>query len=92
MAPAGGCDFHSPDGEPDERPTLEGTGAARAMNSPTVRGSKGPVQLRQLLGKGDEGAVYEIVGQPSLVAKVYLKDIPSERVKKLRAMSQLLTP
>lgn len=92
MAPAGVCDFHSPDGEPDERPTLEGTGAARAMNSHAVRGSKGPVQLRQLLGKGDEAAVYEIVGQPSLMAKHHLKDIPTERVKKLRAISQLLTP
>lgn len=62
------------------------------MSTPAVRGSKGPVQLGKLLGKGGEGAVYEVVNQPTLVAKVYLKDIPAERAEKLRAMSQLLTP
>jgi DNA-binding helix-hairpin-helix protein with protein kinase domain len=62
------------------------------MNAPTVRGSKGPVQLGKQLGKGGEGVVYEVVGQPGLVAKVYLRDIPAERAEKLRAMSQLLTP
>lgn len=62
------------------------------MSAPIVRGSKGPVQLGKLLGKGGEGAVYEVLGQPNLVAKVYLRDIPAERAEKLRAMSQLLTP
>lgn len=62
------------------------------MSTPTVMGSKGPVQLGKLLGKGGEGAVYEVVGQPALVAKIYLRDIPAERAEKLRAMSRLLTP
>lgn len=62
------------------------------MTAPVVRGSKGPVKLGRLLGKGGEGAVYEVVGESSLVAKVYLRDVPAERAEKLRAMSQLLTP
>lgn len=62
------------------------------MSLIAVRGSKGLVQLGKLLGKGGEGAVYEVVGKPDLVAKIYLKDIPAERAEKLRAMSQLLTP
>lgn len=62
------------------------------MSASWIRGAKGIVQLGSLLGKGGEGAVYEVVGQPALVAKIYRADIPVERAEKLRAMSQLLTP
>lgn len=62
------------------------------MSVPALTGSKGPIRLGQRLGKGGEGEVYEVVGQPGLVAKLYLRDIPSERAAKLRLMPQLLTP
>ena len=62
------------------------------MSAPAVTASKGPVRLGQRLGKGGEGEVYEVEGQPALVAKLYLKDIPPERAEKLRIMPQLLTP
>jgi DNA-binding helix-hairpin-helix protein with protein kinase domain len=62
------------------------------MSAPVVRVSKGPLTLGKLLNRGGEGGVYEVVGQPSLVAKVYLKDIAPERAEKLRTMTQLLTP
>ena len=43
-------------------------------------------------GKGGEGAVYEIVGHPSSVAKVYHKLPETARVQKLRAMLNLARP
>src|SRR5258707_5485931 len=46
-----------------------------------------PVALGQQFGRGGEGAVYEIAGQPSLVAKVYHKrPLPEEQVAKIQAM------
>lgn len=46
-----------------------------------------PVQLGQQFGRGGEGAVYEIDGQPSLLAKVYHKRLlPEEQVAKIQAM------
>lgn len=62
------------------------------MSAPTVTGSNGPVRLGQRLGKGGEGEVYEVVGQPGLVAKIYLRDIAPDRAEKLRVMPPLLTP
>lgn len=62
------------------------------MSTPAVTGSKGRVKLGQLLKKGGEGAVYYVQDQPSLLAKLYLKDIGPERAEKLRIMPQLLTP
>lgn len=62
------------------------------MSTPAVTGSKGPVKLGKLLGKGGEGTVYEVVDQPAMVAKLYTKDMPAERAEKLRVMPQLLTP
>lgn len=40
------------------------------------------VQLGKLLGRGGEGAVFEIVGQPDLVAKIYHPDKARERQQK----------
>lgn len=62
------------------------------MSAPAVTGSKGTVRLGQRLGRGGEGEVYEVVGQPALVAKLYLRNVEPERAEKLRAMPQLLTP
>lgn len=46
-----------------------------------------PVGLGKQLGRGGEGAVYEVVGQPTLVAKVYHKrPLSEEQVAKLQAM------
>ncbi|WGS26110.1 hypothetical protein [Bradyrhizobium sp. ISRA464] len=44
------------------------------------------VQLGKLLGRGGEGAVFEIVGQPDLVAKIYHPDKARERQQKIPAM------
>jgi len=62
------------------------------MSALALAGSKGPIRLGQRLGKGGEGEVYEVVGQPALVAKLYLRDIAPERAAKLQVMPQLLTP
>jgi DNA-binding helix-hairpin-helix protein with protein kinase domain len=59
---------------------------------PTVIGRSGPVPLGSLLGKGGEGAVYEVVGNANLVAKVYLGRISKDRVDKLSVMLSLVTP
>jgi DNA-binding helix-hairpin-helix protein with protein kinase domain len=46
-----------------------------------------PVALGQQFGRGGEGAVYEVDGQPSLLAKVYHKrPLPEEQVAKIQAM------
>lgn len=62
------------------------------MSTPQVSGKNGPVRLGALLGKGGEGAVYEVAGRPDRVAKIYLKDVTPERADKLVAMQGLLTP
>lgn len=42
--------------------------------------------LGKLLGRGGEGAVFEIVGEPDLVAKIYHPDKARERQQKIAAM------
>lgn len=56
---------------------------------PAVRDSKGAVGLGKLLGKGGEGAVYEIAGSPDRVAKVYHNPASPERAAKIEAMVAL---
>jgi DNA-binding helix-hairpin-helix protein with protein kinase domain len=47
-----------------------------------------PVRLGAELGRGGEGSVYEVVGQPSLVAKVYHKTpLTMDHVAKLEALA-----
>ncbi|MCW1926633.1 hypothetical protein OKA05_29035 [Luteolibacter arcticus] len=58
----------------------------------TLSSRSGAVRLGSLLGKGGEGAVYALADDPDLVAKVYLKDISTERAAKLQIMPGLLTP
>ena len=62
------------------------------MSVPRVQGSQGPVQLGRQLGKGGEGAVFEILGSPDRVAKIYLREASPERSAKLLAMQMLRTP
>jgi DNA-binding helix-hairpin-helix protein with protein kinase domain len=46
-----------------------------------------PVNLGNQIGRGGEGIVYEVDGEPSLVAKVYhKKPLPDDQVAKLQAM------
>src|SRR4051794_37896722 len=46
-----------------------------------------PVPLGQQFGRGGEGAVYEVDGEPSLLAKVYHKrPLPEDQVAKIQAM------
>jgi DNA-binding helix-hairpin-helix protein with protein kinase domain len=62
-----------------------------------------PTQLRDHLGNevrlpakpfatGGEGAVFDVVGRPDLVAKLYSKPQSRERCDKLRAMAKLCSP
>src|SRR5689334_16285140 len=46
-----------------------------------------PVHMGKQIGRGGEGGVYEVAGNPSLLAKVYhKKPLPEEQVAKLQAM------
>src|ERR1700730_16564698 len=44
------------------------------------------VPLGKLLGRGGEGAVFEITGTPDLVAKIYHPENARERQQKISAM------
>ena len=49
-----------------------------------------PIPLGDEIGRGGEGAVYEIEGEPGLVAKVFhRRPLPDEQVTKLQAMVSL---
>ena len=49
---------------------------------------KRPVSLLKLLGRGGEGAVYEILGDPTKAAKIYLPEKAIIRREKIHAMVQ----
>ncbi|WP_104989980.1 protein kinase [Deinococcus sp. NW-56] len=51
-----------------------------------------PVPLGRELGRGGQGAVYEVSGQPDAVAKVYLQRPSGEVVNKLTALAQASHP
>jgi DNA-binding helix-hairpin-helix protein with protein kinase domain len=58
------------------------------MASPRVfDGANREVKLGRQLGAGGEGAVFEVVGQSSQVAKLYHQPPPAERADKLRYMA-----
>jgi DNA-binding helix-hairpin-helix protein with protein kinase domain len=50
-----------------------------------------PVQLGPVIGQGGEGIVYELLTNPSLVAKLYRSPLQSARADKLSAMAGLGT-
>ncbi len=58
---------------------------------PAFRDSNGLVNLGKLLGRGGEGAVYEIAGCPDRVAKIYHPDKQpdADKAAKLEAMPAL---
>jgi DNA-binding helix-hairpin-helix protein with protein kinase domain len=49
------------------------------------------VELGAPIGRGGEGAVFEVAGQPGLVAKVYHQQPSAEQEAKLLAMARLCT-
>lgn len=51
-----------------------------------------PADLGQLIGRGGEGAVYEIPGRPSFVAKVYHQPAHPDKALKLENMAQQAHP
>ena len=54
--------------------------------------SGAPVGFGKELGRGGEGAVYDIRGRPDFVAKVYLKPKPAGHDEKLAAMVAMAEP
>lgn len=57
---------------------------------PTLHdGSGRPVAVGQELGRGGEGAVFDVAHDPGLVAKVYHGSVEPQKVAKLRAMARI---
>src|SRR5262245_35315293 len=54
--------------------------------------TNGRVALGAEIARGGEGAVFEIVARPEIVAKIYHKEITTEKAQKLRQMVQLNSP
>jgi len=61
------------------------------QTSTKVRSTSGILVLGKELGRGGEGSVYEIVGQPEVVAKLYHKPIGDERAEKIEVMASMRT-
>lgn len=58
-----------------------------------VYNSKGqPIKLGAELGRGGEGGVFEVSGDPARVAKIYDKPVEAEKAAKLSAVVSLATP
>lgn len=47
------------------------------------------IEPGRLLGRGGEGAVHEVIGEPSLVAKIYYKPLSPQRADKIEAMTKM---
>jgi DNA-binding helix-hairpin-helix protein with protein kinase domain len=60
------------------------------MSSPDVFDAQNrKVHLGSLVGKGAEGAVYELRDNPSLAAKIYFGPLSKDRLEKIRLMIPL---
>lgn len=57
-----------------------------------VSGADHPVELGKELGRGGEGAVYDIVGRPGLVAKRYHQPVTADKTLKLQGMARQAHP
>lgn len=55
-------------------------------------GAGHPVELGQVLGQGGEGAVHEITGRPSFVAKIYHQPTHPDKALKLESMAHQAHP
>ncbi|MFO1372234.1 MAG: hypothetical protein U1F42_07515 [Candidatus Competibacteraceae bacterium] len=51
-----------------------------------------PLELGKALGRGGEGAVFEITGRPGFVAKVYHQPISADKALKLEGMARQAHP
>jgi len=51
-----------------------------------------PVIVGRELGRGAEGAVFELPSEPDVVAKVYLAPVSQDKQTKLSAMPAMVTP
>lgn len=47
-----------------------------------------PIELGHLIGRGGEGSVHLVAGQPEMLAKIYLTPPDAERVQKITAMAR----
>ncbi len=57
-----------------------------------ISGADHPVELGKELGRGGEGAVYEIVGRPGFVAKRYHQPVDADKALKLQGMARQAHP
>src|SRR5215472_3422631 len=55
-------------------------------------GDGSPIEVGRELGRGGEGAVYDIANRPNRVAKIYLAPIDSQKAEKLHVMVSQCTP
>ncbi len=56
-------------------------------NTPdTVRSSNGALELGKVLGRGGEGAVYELPASRDRVAKIYHQPVSADKAAKIEAM------
>lgn len=58
----------------------------------TLKHASKPLKLGPELARGGEGAIYPVDGDPSLVAKVYLRPPEPTKVAKLEAMAACASP
>jgi DNA-binding helix-hairpin-helix protein with protein kinase domain len=63
-----------------------------AAHLEVVEGTGKVVRLGRKLGQGGEGAVYELEGQPGVLAKIFHQPIPQSRAEKIRVMVSARTP
>src|SRR4051794_39149835 len=57
------------------------------MVSSTYVGDSGIYTITRPIGKGGEGTVYEISGQPDLVLKIYTDKLDAAKARKLELMA-----
>ena len=57
--------------------------------NPVIDSRGNAITLEKELGRGGEGAVFDVAGRPDLVAKIYLKPPTSDHAAKLAAMANL---
>lgn len=62
------------------------------MQKPIYDASGRQIAIGKLVGRGGEGAVYEIAGQPQMVAKLYHQPLTPEKSRKLVTMARRVSP
>ncbi|MDX2263414.1 MAG: protein kinase domain-containing protein [Hyphomicrobiales bacterium] len=56
-----------------------------------VQGRSGAIPLGAIIGRGGEGAVYEVANSPDRVVKLYHKPMAAEKAAKVEAMTSMRT-